>query len=610
MTTQIEIIQQLLGLADTLMETGETDSARKILEKIIGIDSENVDALNLLCLISFQKGNPKKAIEYLDRTIHILGTSTELLKNRSILLQSANRFRDALNTLSTAATLTPKDASIYSMKAAIFQHLGRLDDAIEQLDKATNADPESSEISCQLSTIKNTIEKTNNPPITKDVQENEAFCILPWIHSYFFPNGTATLCCISATPLLDDNGDPMNIQTHSLEEIWNSTSLRKARSSMLSGKKISNCSNCYNEEKFSNNSHRLMYNTHWLHGDGSKKAPNLLNMILARKEKNIVDKPISVDYRFGNICNLKCQICNAGNSSQIERDPEHSRWNQAPFLRIKPNRFQNRTSEEEWYESPDLIKEIISFSDQVLEIKLAGGEPTLNKSLVSFMKNLVDSGKSKEIDISISTNFTTGNRALYSIFEAFKNIRLYISIDGYRSMNEYLRFPSKWSIIEKNVTYLESLRKIASVEVAITPVINVYNALTIVELFQWADSLDFGNASDVVRGVSQIDCLILPRKTREEAIKRLNAYAVQCGSKAKHDNAIILGNKLNGDLPQSVQLTNLRNFVKFTQYIDSSRNLSFPEVAPETYSQMVEHFGDEMTPLNRNNSKKIRTKNL
>lgn len=600
MHPQTELIERCLSVANELIDAGDHENAATLCKKVLTLDSSNVDALNLMCLLTFQQGKTRLSLSFLDRVIQQMGETPELLLNRAILLQKVRRFRDAVQVLKHVITLVPGSPEPYTYLAEIYRDLGRPDNALTAINHALELSNTNDPNLEQRLHLQSQIQATPALTLAQDVEHNGAFCILPWIHSYFFPNGMATLCCVSGTPLMDDNNAPMNIQTHSLEEIWDSTALRNVRKAMLNGKKLSNCSNCYNEEKFSSNSHRLQYNARWLHNPGYFDIPDLMQHIRTQHEKPIIEKPISVDYRFGNICNLKCQICNAGNSSQIEKDEEHARWNQAPFVRITPNRFSSDDNHSEWYESAQLIEEINHFSSDVLDVKLAGGEPTLNKSLLAFMQGLVDSGKAKNVELSISTNFTTGNRNLYKVFAAFKRIRVFVSIDGYGSMNDYLRFPSKWVTIEKNVKYAQELRKTVPVEIAIAPVLNAYNTLTITELFEWADRMGFGNVADVVRGVDHIDCLILPKTTRTKAIQRLKEYTQKTDDPRTLSFVNTLCEKLNDEWkPPKIEKC-VADFVKFTHYIDTSRNLSFKTVAPETFQDMLDYYGEAMSPLQRN----------
>ena len=57
------------------------------------------------------------------------------------------------------------------------------------------------------------------------------FCILPFIHLATTTEGTCRLCCKVSkhNVILDDNGVPYNVNTHSIDEIWNSNHYREIR---------------------------------------------------------------------------------------------------------------------------------------------------------------------------------------------------------------------------------------------------------------------------------------------------------------------------------------------------------------------------------------------
>lgn len=420
-----------------------------------------------------------------------------------------------------------------------------------------------------------------------DIKRNKAFCILPWIHTYFYPDGKVALCCISPSLLRDDRSNSdLNIQTHSLGEIFNSTAYESVRKAMLDGTRVANCSACYHEETYSQNSHRIFYNNLWLKGRYS--VLNLLEKIEACGEKNIVSSPLSVDYRLGNLCNLKCQICNPQNSSQIEKDPEFSAWNPCQYLRL-PHRFKDAA---EWYESEELKNEIIRSGDEIRYIKLAGGEPTINRTLISWLEHLVSSGKAGGVELSISTNFTNTNRAFYELLEAFGTVNLHLSIDGYGELNDYLRYPSNWSAIRRNIEYVCKRRdEGAPFVIDITPVISVYNALQIVELFDWAEEMGIGIIANEVRGVPQIDCGLIPPKARRLACERIGDFLHRSRSNATNPTIISLLHKLEEPFDENMAYRNIQNFFKFTSFVDSSRKLVFSEVCVEASEMLQEYYG-------------------
>ena len=78
--------------------------------------------------------------------------------------------------------------------------------------------------------------------------ENKAFCALPWVHLAVYPEGEVKLCCISRSSI-HTGGDPLSLNEHALDEIWNSPYMRGVRRDMLAGKHVADCSACYVAEK-------------------------------------------------------------------------------------------------------------------------------------------------------------------------------------------------------------------------------------------------------------------------------------------------------------------------------------------------------------------------
>ena len=107
---------------------------------------------------------------------------------------------------------------------------------------------------------------------------SEAFCVLPWIHSYFGTDGLAGLCCISPDPIMSPDGG-MGIQRHSLQEIIHSPAMDETRRQLLEGKKIKACTACWDAERISGSSLRTYYNEIW-----QRKMPSLMSRIIERRE--------------------------------------------------------------------------------------------------------------------------------------------------------------------------------------------------------------------------------------------------------------------------------------------------------------------------------------
>jgi MoaA/NifB/PqqE/SkfB family radical SAM enzyme len=307
--------------------------------------------------------------------------------------------------------------------------------------------------------------------------------------------------------------------------------------------------------------------------------PGLLKVIASRQEKAAFDKPLSLDVRFGNLCNLQCQICNPHNSTQIERDTVLSKWNAAAYHRLAQSRF---TTEAEWYESPMFEDELADLTTDLRYITLGGGEPSISKPAIKWLERLIESGQAKEIEIHISTNVTNVNPRFFDLASQFFRAQLYLSIDGFGPLNEYLRYPSKWRIVERNVDYIRKLVELGNVEINVTPVISAYNALSVVHLFEWADSQDFGIYAFPVRGVDQIDCALIPEDARKLVVQRLRDFVKSAKNpKSSYDSIGELCTYLELPVDPAFAASCRDKFHAFTHEIDDHRGMRFEIYSPE-----------------------------
>lgn len=425
------------------------------------------------------------------------------------------------------------------------------------------------------------------------MSDNGALCALPWVHLNCNPDGYVTLCCQSGHHLFDDQGRPFNLQTHSLREIWSSQAFRDIRRDMLAGKKLLHCEGCYRNEKHGWGSARLSMNQLWLGPAEAAAEPNARILDAAALTED-AGPPRYFDLRIGNICNLKCVNCRSMYSSQIERDPVHSLWSDMPFVRL-PHRFGDV---EEWYVADQLLAEIIEFGDAAQEIQLAGGEPTINKVLVSWIEHLCAAGKAGDIDISLVTNLTNVSPRLHAMLAQFRRVTLKISIDGYGDCYEYVRYPGKWKSIEKNIEKALQLSNIH--ETIIFPVLNVYNMLRMTELFAWAEDRGLPVVAMLVRSVDYVDCRLLPPLARAEARRRFDAFF-----EARMTDGVLPARLANlahqidlafreleaSDFDAATRHRHLARFMQFTNDLDASRGTSFATAFPETLAFITDAYG-------------------
>jgi len=59
-------------------------------------------------------------------------------------------------------------------------------------------------------------------------------------------------------------------------------------------------------------------------------------------------------------------------------------------------------------------------------------------------------------------------------------------VDGFGPYNEYIRYPSLWNTLTRNI---EILRRRPNTEIMVIATLQMYNALNIVQLFRYLDSI-------------------------------------------------------------------------------------------------------------------------
>ena len=151
----------------------------------------------------------------------------------------------------------------------------------------------------------------------------KTICALPFKHFCVGIEGTVRICCVTSESV-SEHGAPMSMLTRPMDDIWNSAYMRNVRRAMLEGERLSACEVCYANEAASGQSYRTIFGLEPV--EGEKVAPEELMAFGAATGYRVDEWPRFIKLEISNLCNLKCRMCYGGNSSQIERDPVHSRW--------------------------------------------------------------------------------------------------------------------------------------------------------------------------------------------------------------------------------------------------------------------------------------------
>lgn len=317
----------------------------------------------------------------------------------------------------------------------------------------------------------------------KITPNEDTFCILPWIQLHIDSQSQVQPCCASDTKM--SWGDA---SINEVDDLVNSDRARKMRLNMLSNRKCRECSNCYDLEKYQMPSTRIRANEHWKH----LKSTYLEKTNTDGSLKEF--KPVYLDLRLNNTCNLKCRTCSGYFSSNLAQEEKNLFANVENFKKILTQT-----------QRIGALNKVMKYVDHAEHIYFAGGEPLIMHEHYAILDQLV---RTDNLDTGIfyNTNFTTlefKGKHIFDYWKNFTNITIGASIDGHGDVFEYVRHGAKWNDIENNLQNLKE--KCPNVKFSVTSVISLLSAESVMKLQKnWHESgkLDINNFSMMAMGGS------------------------------------------------------------------------------------------------------------
>lgn len=278
-------------------------------------------------------------------------------------------------------------------------------------------------------------------------------CAIPWVHLNIIPRGKVYPCCMTT----DFTGYAGDLNTQTIEEIWNSDYMKKVRVQMLNGEEPKMCSRCFESERSSGNSSRIHHNLHF--DNKLKEIP-----VITQPDGHVDNVDLKYwDFRFSNLCNYKCRSCGPEYSSAWIPDARALGWTDEKkdekVITINVDETNN----------VDFLKKYV---DVVEKIYFAGGEPLLMDEHWQIL-DMLDEKERHNVVITYNTNLSKLTYKDKNVLDYWKKwgrrAWIWPSIDEVGERAELIRSGTVWKTVEKN------LREIAKLNIHIKPNITVSN---------------------------------------------------------------------------------------------------------------------------------------
>jgi sulfatase maturation enzyme AslB (radical SAM superfamily) len=281
-----------------------------------------------------------------------------------------------------------------------------------------------------------------------------------------------------------------------------------------------------------------------------------------------------LDFRFSNVCNLRCRYCGPELSSNWFGDAVKSSFNQTPTEQV----IQIRKDVE------GFMEEFETMLPHIEQIYWAGGEPIIMDEHWYIMNRLVELGKT-DIRIFYNTNFTKlkyKQHDVLDLWKNFKHISVGASLDAEGTRAEYQRKGTVWRDIEENIRRLRA--DAPDIDFYVSATVSAYNAWHITDFHRsWVDK-GYIKPGDwyvnVLLNNPRFRMSILPQGLKEE-IKYKWQKHLKWLEPQDHVGRATEGYKSAINFLDDDHSNLLEEFKRFNAEFDQLRGENFAEVFPE-----------------------------
>jgi sulfatase maturation enzyme AslB (radical SAM superfamily) len=371
----------------------------------------------------------------------------------------------------------------------------------------------------------------------------------PFVHMYVTPTESDEKICCQAQQHNEDNLD------WNLERRWSNTDFQRIRQQMTDSPNIAQgeiahlCSRCIDQESAGDKSDRIVFNENYQH------------VITDIVHGNSLHSPLDLDLRPSNLCNLQCRMCNSSASSQIQKEIAGSSGLinfMGDDIIVQANGFTP--------ENMDFLLKNISPSDgSFSRIKFLGGEPTIMPE-VHYILDILIEKKLTDVMIFITTNLTNVNANFLHKLEKFPNLHVHYSLDGIEKTLEYIRYPVKWDIIQKNIKTWQGVTD----NTTINYTLQAYNVHNLSEFIQWANGINTEYRINMVWS-NWDNIYVLPYEYRKQHMGSID------------DN--IIQHILHDTTEHSIH-----KFIRHTKILDQSRNQHIKDYIPQLWKLIKSEY--------------------
>ncbi len=393
-------------------------------------------------------------------------------------------------------------------------------------------------------------------------------CKLAKLGLNFDMSGKVNPCNLTRYYLEDvDSGEHYNVLTDDVKTIWDSKHRKQFIDDHDNGVRNPFCSTCWDAEDAGVESTRQRMN---------KKLRDV--EILESQPRIMIMKP-------GNLCNNACRSCNAHTSTMWYKTDYALDDQGKTFKEYLKFWEPHKTA----YTNNEMLEQrFAEWEDNIIIWDMYGGEPMIVPLFFKLLDQAVLSDNVKEKTFGVHTNGMVYVNDLVEKFSKFKSSNIGFSIDAIGTMNDYIRYGSKWEHINSNLTkYIADCEKYDNVKIDVRITWTPWNVYYYDEVFAYFKNLDIRAGGGWCDDQPWNDVRYLPKKVKDAVLEKLSRY--ESSDKQWLNKFDDLKKWMPTEPEDYNELQN--SFIEFNSKVDNIRKEKFTDVFSE-YSKLFEKEDD------------------
>ena len=343
------------------------------------------------------------------------------------------------------------------------------------------------------------------------------------------------------------------------KEYFQSQEIKDLRKDLLQGVKNKNCEACWIDEENGGDSLRLISNRTIAHKGKFKISEQIENP----KLQNI----LSFDLTLGNLCNLKCVMCNPELSSQVLAEA-----NANDSLKTLYNENTNYAQKSfDWPKQEEFVDWCETYLPQAVHIKFTGGEPFIIPWIDRVIEHSPDEQKSKCI-LHFTSNLTVINEKLFSHVHKFKEVWISVSVEGVEDTFEYLRYGHKWTNLQENIGIIKNM-KIPNLILKVNHVVQAPSFQSIQKMVTYFDELEMEINPILLRTPKHFTLASLTKECKQDFLDRTVGYQGYNNKFVSYVRSVVEQN-------MDHELDGTKEMIQHLSRLDRVRGNNFSSVIP------------------------------